>query len=340
MDEDGDNTVREEGTACHWVVFEACRGHLPAIGSMSPNGVAVDRGMHDAADMYIATVNSWRTETVWFELPLPVPQVPECGGTPDVFSIDYERKIIYIADLKYGYRIVEVFPNYQLILYLLAVIAYFYLTDLTGWQIQFTIIQPRRWHKAGPVRSHIGPWSEIAPIVDEMRTKLALALQPDAPLIPGKHCEWCPGRARCGALRQSVLDEFLCDPHDLPFEAAERELWYLQRRLHTLEAYISGLSAQVEHGLRHGESSTVYELSRSAGRRVWKSKEDEQAVLGVAKLMGVDIEKPAELITPTQALELMPPAIVNMFAQRDTGALKLVPADAAKWAAIFGKKTP
>lgn len=338
MDEDGDNTVREEGTACHWVAFEAARGNMPAIGTLAPNAVPVDRGMHDAANLYIATVNRWQTPTVWFERPLPVPQVPECGGTPDVFSIDHKRKIIYIADLKYGYRIVEVFPNYQLILYALAVIAFFYLSDLTGWQIHFTIVQPRRWHVQGPVRTYIATWPELAPIVETMRQKLALALLPDAPLVPGKHCEWCPGRARCNALRQTVLDEFVCDPHDLPFDAAERELQFLQSRLETLEAYISGLAAQVEHGLRNGENSERFEMARTTGRRVWKSAEDEQAARNIAKLMGVNIEKTPELITPTQAMEKMPPEIVNMFAHREPGAVKLIPLDHAKWVARFGEK--
>jgi hypothetical protein len=89
--------------------------------------------------------------------------------------------------------------------------------------------------------------------------------------------------------------------------------------------------------MKRGQPSQHWELKPAAGRLKWRPESAER-VRTISKLLGVNTDKPAELITPTQAKPLLGEDLVNMLAERPNGALKLVPADAQFWARIFGDK--
>lgn len=334
MDEDGDNTVRDEGTACHWAAFEMSQGRAPTIGTLAPNGIAIDAPMLDASQLYLACIAQWGVAAT-YEQPLTVPLLPECGGTPDAFAVNWKCKTIHVADLKYGYRVVDAWPNYQLIAYGLGVASAHGIDPFdSAWCYHFTIVQPRRWHAAGAVRSvFVGAqavYQKYAVLLPAVTTALAAG----APAIPGSHCDYCPGRARCTALQHDAGSPVVAGAHDMPFDAAERELAYMQDKLAKMEAYTSGLAAQVEHGLRNGQRSTLFEMRSNTGRLEW-APEHVGKVRALAQLMGVNIEKEPELITPTQASKLLPSEIARLYARRGAGSVQLARATPEKWASVF-----
>lgn len=342
--EDEDTEVREEGTACHWVAHEASQGRFHPVSTMTPNGVSVDEEMLDAVDMYLSTVRAWPADArPLFEHPVHCKRIhEECGGVTDVCGYSPSTRTLYVGDLKYGYRFVDVVNNWQLLCYFAGVLDLYGLNDLHT-EVVFVIVQPRSYHRDGPIRQWRVSASDLRGLINQLRfaADAALGVNSRPQLTVNDGCSRCAARYTCTAAQNAALgaldEAHDATPHDLPFPAAEQELRRLQWAQSIVEARITGLESQITHGMRHGAVSKYFALEAKIGREVWKEGMAEQAALA-AQLMGVSITKPAQLITPTQAKAKMPPDIVSMYSHRPRGAFKLVPFDGEKMRRIFGKK--
>lgn len=335
IDEYNDPTVREYGTAGHeFAATFLTTGNLPKVGQVATNGVAADAEMIECISAYAEYLRSlmcadWRVETGVFVN-------SNCGGTPDFFGWQLQangRWLLDIADLKLGYKIVPTWPNYQLAPYAVGV-AKFLGMRVADCDFRFSIVQPRRWHPSGTIRSAVVSGEKVLEVYAVFERACDLALGPLPPLNPGANCAYCPGRARCSALPDTVQSVGFGDGNDLQHEEAERELKFLLAHKEMLEARITGLSAQVEHGLRNGKPQRLFELQSDSSRLKWDESKIA-AVRMIAKLKGVNIEKEPELITPTQAKKILGEDVVSQMAYRASGAKKLVLADPARWAQRF-----
>lgn len=342
IDEYSDPTIRDEGTACHeFAAHKLLTGCSPA-GQIASNGVACDTPMLDAIFMYENAIQALRMHKYWIERPLIVPGIPNCGGTPDVFGWQIElqadgttRYLIDVCDLKYGFRIVPVWPNFQLAPYGVAACAELGL-DISQVLFRFTIVQPRRWHPAGPVRQVRVTGEQVMALMQQISHAVALSDTPLAPLNTGEQCDYCPGRARCTGLQNRVTSVGFGDANDLTLGEAEQELKFLLGHKAAVEARITGLSAQVEHAItKKGARSNLFEMQSTSGKLEWKPDTVEQVRALATRLLHAEIEKKAELITPTQAIRLVGKDFVNTFAAKVPGARKLVLADPTKWAKRF-----
>ena len=337
IDEYGDSTVREEGNACHWVAHQNSQGIYPALGQLAPNGVAVTEEMHIGAQMYLNAVARVGCSDVRYEQHVQIPSVhANCSGTPDAAGVGIGtngRPFIFIGDLKFGYRIVNVWPNYQLITYA-AGIAGLMGWDLAQCDVHLMIAQPRRWHRDGLVRSWIGSGLDVLQQVSMIGNAAQEAFSPAPRLTPGDHCDYCPGRARCSAVDKGAIAFSFDTANDLTTEQAENELSYLLQRKELLDARISGLSAQVDHAIRNGERVAHFERVRTTARPVW-TEDGAHKVRALGKMMGLPLEKEPDLITPTQARKLLPAYVVDSYAHRPQGAFKLERHDPNYWVDRF-----
>jgi hypothetical protein len=328
-----------EGTAAHWVLSEAAQGRQHAAGTVAPNGVPVDDDMIDGADMALQVIQSWKLAMPRIEQPVRIPRVhrEHCWGTPDAYTVWQERRRIAVLDFKFGHGFIDAFRNWQMVAYAAGVLDALALdTDAEAlWIVDMTIVQPRNYHRDGPVRTWAATVPELRAMWQQMVEACALALQPDAPLRVGTECKHCPARHACATLQGFALD--VCDtvgkamPLELPTEAAARELLALQRAAKLLEARMSGLEAQVSDACRRGVPVPHFHLEPSVGRETWSVPPEQVKALG--ELMGVNVTKDA-LVTPAQARKAG--LIVDGFTMRPNGAVKLVP-DGNKAAKIFGK---
>lgn len=342
FDDDEDTTVREEGTAGHWAAEQGAHGRPVPVGTIAPNGVEITDEIADGVAQYLAALAEWDTaQPRHIEVPVHCAGIhDECGGTPDAFAWCPLSRTVFIGDLKLGYRLVQEWPNWQMLCYLDGVMRHFYLQPGDVNRVAFMICQPRAYGHA-PVRSVSVTLDDVRPYWHTLMEAAEIAMSPDAPCVTNPGCLDCDGRHRCNALQQAaanVLDFAHANaPHDLAFGAAERELRTLHWARSIVEGRITGLEQQVAHAMKRGASSRHFELAQSAGRLAW-TEEGAQKARKVAALLGVDIKKPEALITPTQAADKLGESIVNMYASRRPGALKLVPTDANKWRRIFGVK--
>lgn len=334
-----DNTVREEGTAIHeaaeYVMYDV---PLPPVAS---NGVELTEELVDAAEFYVDVltrdepdVNQWHIEET-----LAAPSIhPECGGTPDAFAFRAASSPeILLRDLKGGFRNVEVFPNWQLIGYLAAILdAYPGLQFETDAIVDFAIIQPRSYHVDGPVRGHRMLLRDTMPYIYQLRDAAYRTL--DGPAVAGPQCDDCAARASCSVAHEAGMRALEVagepDVHDLPVAAVDYELLRIDEALRILEARKTGLTAQAQLMLRKGVMLPHFSMQAGNGRLKWK---DDAAALAVGELMGVDIAKPSKPITPTQALKFLPRDLIEGMSNRQRGEMKLTRIDSNEAVNAFSK---
>lgn len=341
--EDESVEIREQGTACHWLAHEMSRGDvISLLGTDAPNGVEIDDEMIEAADLYLDAVRAWPTDAPrYFEQPVHCADIhDECGGTPDVFVWDAVNRVLYIGDLKYGYRFVDAEGNWQLLCYVSGALRFLGLRLSDVSQIRLMICQPRCPQGGGPIRDWVLTPADLWPYWHQLQAAALIALSGEATCTTNAGCLNCSANGICPALDAaalSVLDvSTRATPHDLPFHQAENELRRLEWAEAIVSARVGALRQQVQHGIKRGSISRHYELEPTVSRLKW-NEGSRQQVEAVAQCMGVSVQKPVQLITPTQAKKVLGDDVVSLFAQRLQGSPKLVLTDANKWRRIFGK---
>lgn len=342
LDGAADHTVREEGTAMHWVAqmhmlpdaaLYGVAGDStvrPGVGAVAPNGVTITDELYDGAMFYCDVLDSYHAQ--WFiEQQLAAPSIhPKCGGTPDAYCIGATQyhNVLVVADLKGGYRPVDVFPNWQLIGYTSAIIDANRDTLDDADEIEFVIVQPRVYHRSGPVRKHCMRIGDLAPYIESLRVAASIATGEHAHAVAGPQCDNCAARASCSVCHAAGMRALEVagepDVHDLSVVALDYEMQRLEDAARMIEARLTGLQAQAVHLIRRGAVLPSYTMESGSGRLAWIDDTAEQSAIAMGDLLGKDIRKPAKAITPLQAMKQLPKEFVEQYARRNRGEQKLV----------------
>lgn len=128
-------------------------------------------------------------------------------GTSDVVIVS--PQLLTIGDLKYGFGVVEVVENPQLMVYLSAAVAFFGRRPL----YRLVVMQPRAYHKHGPIRDFWVTNEEL----DEFNAVLEHAIRANysrnGKAVPGDHCRhFCKALPTCEAVQKQVIDLFKNNP--------------------------------------------------------------------------------------------------------------------------------
>jgi hypothetical protein len=329
----GDNSIREEGTAMHWCAerLQDPYGTPVTVGDVAPNGVVITDELYDGATFYLNVLNTYGDSSImaWHvEELLAAPSIhPQCGGTPDAFGLDLFKSRIVLVDLKGGFRNVEVFPNWQLIGYVCAIWDTWpdYVTPDT--ELELCIVQPRSFHRDGPVRTKTMLIRDIEPYIAKLSVAAHRAYGDGAQCIAGPQCDDCAARTSCVTCHDAGMralevsgDSYV---HDLGVVALDYEMQRIESAIQILDALLTGYQAQAEHMMRRGVQFPHFGLETGIGRLGWKDDAAEAAAIAVADLVGANIRKPARAITPLQAMKILPKEYVEKYAQRKRGELKL-----------------
>lgn len=324
--DEADNEVTEDGTACHWLAAEIWAKRFPQEGSLAPNGRVITGEMFDAVDMYHDVIRAWSPAVAVCEQQIEIPRILQgLKGTPDAWAYNPDKKRLYIADLKFGFRFVEVWENWQLICYAAGLIDLLQLDD-QEITVEFVIVQPRCSHRDGPVRK----WCVAASDLRAQINVLTDAASAATLYVPNPGCGDCPGRHVCVALQNSALRALEVayggDPYELPPAALGDELRRLKDAAKKIEARITGLEEQADYLLRKGAVIPGWVLAASYARETWIDGGAEQ-IITLGSLMGVNVSKPLKAITPAQARKLLPASIVAMYAHKPSTGVRLVKQD-------------
>lgn len=274
-----------------------------------------------------------------FEDPVAIPEVhAACYGTPDYWEYRPQVNTLDDVDYKNGHRYVEEFENYQGASYLVGLGHKLQLPDTVA--TSFTIVQPfcytakavRVWHSTlGTLRQFVG---------DVIRPAVARALGPDPEARPGRYCLDCKARHVCSALQAdtSGIVDFAAtaEPVTQNVLAMGTEARILHDALARLKARYEGLTASIEAVAKGGGAVPYWHLEPGQSKLGWAVPLADVIALG--RSVGIPLEKPQEVITPTQAKAAgLAPEFVLAFAEHGKAALKLKPDDALTVRKVFNQ---
>lgn len=272
----------------------------------------------------------------------------DCWGYPDWYDYKPIEGLIDVADYKFGYRIHDAFEHWQCIGYVAAVMDQVQRHD-EELEVRMRIVQPRGYHKDGPVREWRLPASELRAYINIAHGAAIRAVPPvqlpghRIEATVGEECLFCPARHVCATLQHAANTALAysqtADMVNPVAEALGLELDLLTMAAKIIEARKSGLEEQAEAMIRRGVRVPGYTLERGQGRWKWNPTANKQEIADMCALVkpGLDIRKPLDLITPTQAKDAgVTETILDLYADRPPGAMKLSKEiDARK---IFGAK--
>lgn len=340
-----------EGDAAHWVALTMALWPNPEepmtllIGTDAPNGVEVTDEMVDGGYLYLDALEG---KPGIGESTVTIPRIhaTKCWGSPDWWQWTAATKTLKIVDYKFGFKFVEVWGNWQLISYAAGLMEFLGLYD-DEVILELVIVQPRSYHRDGPIRTWKVSATKIRAQINILHSQVAEADTAENPTTKsGDHCLQCAARVGCTTYQKSigtildfegVAQPLLQTPGDIG-----RELRLVQDARERLKGRQTGLEAMAEQMMRQGQVVPFFSMEQSAGRLKWLDGVSVDEVEGMVQALvpGKTALKPAALITPTQTKALLPKAakaVVDAYADRPPGAMKLVRDNMAKLSRIFQK---
>ena len=311
-----DDAAAREGTAAHWLATQ-WTGGLADLHEVAPNGVQLTDEHVQAARLYVDTVGAGaiheqRMATETFG--------PLIEGTPDAIDYDRDTRTVRVWDFKYGRGVVESVDNYQTLIYS----AMLHATDAERYEL--TIVQPRAYHPDGPVRTWTIPAAEYPRHIEIVRDS-ALNAVGDNPLTRvGPQCRYCRARWKCNSLQVAGADAAdradAAAMIDQPIADAALEYTYLSAARNALEYRLAALDERLLETIRTGGTVPGYTATPGRGSTHWNLPVD--AIAAAGDLVGVDVRKPPDVITPRQAIKAGVSAdVVASISEKKPGALKL-----------------
>ena len=229
------------------------------------------------------------------------------------------------------------FENVQLALYASGVLTQLGLS-LSEVSLSFIIVQPRSYKRNGPVDRWHARGPAILPMIEKCADAAPRVLGSNPKMVVNEGCRDCPGRHACPALQKATMTELDVARSLLPTvmspEAVGIELRYLKRAELLIKARIDGLEAQGMAELKAGQRVPHFTLGEKETRRRWTKPANE--VLALGQLLGIDLAKPTEPITPSQAEKKgIDGSVILQYSEFPKGAIALIEDDGSAARQIF-----
>lgn len=291
----------KEGTACGEVLqYRLENKPIPLVAS---NGVYIDEDMKfytfpidediksRAADKVLCETRiDWQTRSgIWIR------------GQYDAAFVDHKGRLC-IEDLKYGWGIVEVTENWQLIAYAIGEVIR---RGQSFHEISFKIHQPRPHHEDGSTREWILTYSQLLEYKEKIELRMIELANGLKTLTTSKQCKYCPGAAEaCPAFSRlfyralEVSTEFHQD--SLTDEELASQLDHIKRAEEVIKIKQDSLVELGTSRIKKGRIIPGYIQVDKFSNRVWKNGISPEAL----KLMtGKDVMEKT-VMSPAKAEKL------------------------------------
>lgn len=241
---------------------------------------------------------------------------PGMYGTADCVIYRPSTGELFVFDFKYGQGVVvDVVDNEQQLFYALG--AALHEEDRCLTNITMTIVQPRAYHASGGVRK----WSISAIDLLDWSADLIDAARrtddPNAPLVAGDHCKFCPAAAVCPALKEHAYQvakaDFTPVGSELILSPANtfsgQALSDILLQVDVLEGWIKAVRAFAHHEADHGRCPPGFKLVAKKANRKWKDFESAKEVLIKAGIPEDQLYKDPSPKTPAMIEAVIKPAL-------------------------------
>jgi hypothetical protein len=334
------NPAAEEGTAAGELLQAMLeqRTLKPNTSGVAKNGVRFDSDMYfhlgpiaqEVLDKNVMISCEGRVD--W----IPAQGIVVRGSFDIQYVVD---DTLYIEDLKYGWKIVDVKENWQLLGY--AIGKMIQLAERPKY-IQFTIHQPRPHHEEGRSRVWKISVDELTNYYNLIQATMTDIANGSRDLITGKHCKYCPAAAnRCPAISRSMYNGIAEVMYDFKQDdLTEAEIAEQLRLLEDVSSLVKikqdSLNDLACMKLKEGKVIPGYGMEEKFGDRSWKADVTPEAIECLTGL--VIVEK--VIMSPAKAEKLgVDKKLVKDLVERRSTGFKVVKKDFNKDAEkAFGKK--
>ena len=301
LHEGSTNPAAEAGTACGEYLEHLLTGR-PEIAAAS-NGVYIDDDMKFFTKPIFEDVMDRTSEDISceHEINWMTRAQIEIAGHPDMCFED-KQGVLCIEDLKYGFGIVEVKENWQLLGYAIGEVirrgkAYDF--------ISLKIHQPRAHHEDGSTREWRLTYSELLEYKEMIEDRMESIANGNKTLQTSDQCKYCKGAAQaCPAFNRvfhralEVSTEFFQD--SITNEELSAQLDQIKRSKEAIKIKEDSLIELSIIKIKQGEIIPNYVQQQTYGNRSWKSSISPESI---EMMTGINvIEK--KFMTPSKAEKL------------------------------------
>jgi hypothetical protein len=329
----------KEGTAAGEYLQFLLEGKL--VPQVASNGVFFDNDMKFHATRLAEEIKSRAVTTILCET--RIDWQTRSGvwirGQYDAAFVD-KRGYLCIEDLKYGWGIVEVKENWQLLGYAIGEIIR---RGQAFEKISLKIHQPRPHHEEGEVREWLLTYEELLEYKEKIEKRFEEIVNGRRDLQTSDKCKYCPAAAEaCPAFSRlfyralEVSTEFFQDK--LSNEEIAAQLDQIKRAEEVLKIKLDSLVELGSDRIRQGQVIPNYVLSHRYGNRTWKSNVTPETF---KMLTGKSVIE-ENFMSPAKVEKLgVPKEIVNLFSESKFAGVKLEKKNSTEIGnKIFGNNNP
>jgi hypothetical protein len=288
----------KEGTACGEYLERLLTSQ--SIGTHAENGVPFDDDMKYYATDVANDITSDAASEVLCET-----RIDWGTRSGTVIRGQYDASFVgidgalYVDDLKYGWKIVEVKENWQLIAYAIGEV----IRRNTYFEtIVLRIHQPRPHHEDGPTREWKITYEELLAYKEQIEVRMEQRVAGGLSLVTGPHCQYCSAVATaCPAISKAfyhsvdVVHEFLQD--DITNDELSAQLQLIDRVADIMKIKKSSLEDLAIHKIKNGEIIPNYVSDSKMSDRKWKKEISPDLI---SMLTGIDISEKI-MLSPAKA---------------------------------------
>lgn len=209
---------------------------------------------------------------------------------------------LHVEDLKYGWKIVDVEENWQLLGYAIGQHKRLLAKGIYVDNIVFRIHQPRPYHPDGKIREWTITTHELINYYHKIVAQLRLFQSPNKTLTTGSSCQYCDAAAACPALNKAfhnAVDIVMSDytEKELSNQDLSDLIGILERAEDVIEIKAKSIKQLAVSRLQNNQMIPGYGMVQKFGDRKWK---DGVTAESVKMMTGVDLMK-TEMMSPNQA---------------------------------------
>lgn len=276
----------QEGTAAHSLAQLSLEHNVDCSTYIGTNivventTVEVTEDMAEFTQVYVDYVKKLRdlADQFWIEKRFNLADLNPPGpmfGTSDFSSYNALRRTLTVVDLKYGVGVIVEPTTPQAKYYALGAALTLDPATQPIDDVVLVIVQPRATHVDGPIRQITIPFSELIEFAGELMDKARATLDPNAPLVPGPHCRFCPAAGICPAQRDQAQALAQIDFAEAPFLPPGPETLSIEvfadilSKKHILEDWLKAVDARALSMLERGEEVPGWKLVARRAVRKW-----------------------------------------------------------------------
>lgn len=300
-----------EGTVAHDLGNEYLTlGIAPVLGqkrSAEGYDFVVDAEMIEGVQLYVDTVRSSIEpgDQMFYEHHFDLSRIhPKLGGTADAVTWKPVSKILIVDDFKYGAGVlVSPNDNHQQMYYGLGALL---TLELPAREVWLRITQPRIDHPEGRVRIWKMPAVDLLEFWAFLKERAVATEDPNAPLVAGKHCQFCKAIRSCPELAKHKTEiakmEFSPAIAYDPAKLSEG-----LRMADALECQIKAMREFAYTEAMQGRTPPGWKLVAKRAHRKWKNQEEtEKFMKREFTFHDWELFEPRELKSPAQMEKILP----------------------------------